>query len=162
MILLKQCFSNLKVFQTHLKDWLKHGFLGSTSSILTQDLWAGAREFAFLTSSQVMLLWLVQRPHLKIYSRICYQSLQVIQTHPREFKSGYEIMCNVLCESCPTLCNPTDHSPPGSPVHGILQARILEWVAISFSKIMCNSFNLVCASYDYGIIRTVKFFKCNV
>ena len=32
---------------------------------------------------------------------------------------------------CPTLCNPIDGSPPGSPVHGILQARILEWVAIS-------------------------------
>ena len=32
-------------------------------------------------------------------------------------------------QSCPTLCNPMDHSPPGSSVHGILQARILEWVA---------------------------------
>ena len=38
-------------------------------------------------------------------------------------------------QSCPTLCDPTDGSPPGSPVPGILQARILEWVAISFSNI---------------------------
>ena len=37
-------------------------------------------------------------------------------------------------QSCPTLCDPTDGSPPGSPVPGILQARTLEWVAISFSK----------------------------
>ena len=37
-------------------------------------------------------------------------------------------------QSCPTLCNPIDGSPPGSPVPGILQARTLEWVAISFSK----------------------------
>ena len=37
-------------------------------------------------------------------------------------------------QSCPTLCNPVDGSPPGSPVPGILQARILEWVAISFSS----------------------------
>ena len=37
-------------------------------------------------------------------------------------------------QSCPTLCNPMDGSPPGSPVPGILQARTLEWVAISFSK----------------------------
>ena len=37
-------------------------------------------------------------------------------------------------ESCPTLCNPIDGSPPGSSVPGILQARILEWVAISFSN----------------------------
>ena len=37
-------------------------------------------------------------------------------------------------QSYPTLCNPRDGSPPGSPVPGILQARILEWVAISFSN----------------------------
>ena len=36
-------------------------------------------------------------------------------------------------QSCPTLCDPIDGSPPGSSVSGILQARILEWVAISFS-----------------------------
>ena len=36
-------------------------------------------------------------------------------------------------QSCPTLCDPTDSSPPGSPIPGILQARTLEWVAISFS-----------------------------
>ena len=37
-------------------------------------------------------------------------------------------------ESCPTLCDPIDGSPSGSPVPGILQARTLEWVAISFSN----------------------------
>ena len=37
-------------------------------------------------------------------------------------------------QSCPTRCDPRDGSPPGSPVPGILQARILEWVAISFSN----------------------------
>ena len=37
-------------------------------------------------------------------------------------------------QSCPTLCDPTDGSPPGSPVPGILQARTLEWAAISFSS----------------------------
>ena len=36
-------------------------------------------------------------------------------------------------QSCPTLCDPIDGSPPGSPIPGILQARTLEWVAISFS-----------------------------
>ena len=38
-------------------------------------------------------------------------------------------------QQCPTLCDPRDSSPPGSPVPGILQARTLEWVAISF----CNA-----------------------
>ena len=37
-------------------------------------------------------------------------------------------------QSCPTLCDPIDSSPPGSPIPGILQARTLEWVAISFSN----------------------------
>ena len=37
-------------------------------------------------------------------------------------------------QSCPTLCDPIDSSPQGSPVPGILQARTLEWVAISFSN----------------------------
>ena len=37
-------------------------------------------------------------------------------------------------QSCPTLCDPIDGSPPGSSVHGILQARIREWVAVPFSK----------------------------
>ena len=39
-----------------------------------------------------------------------------------------------LPQSCPTLCDPRDGSPPGSPVPGILQVRTLEWVAISFSN----------------------------
>ena len=45
--------------------------------------------------------------------------------------------CAVLClvdQLCPTLCDPIDYSPQGSSDHGILQARILEWVAISFSR----------------------------
>ena len=40
----------------------------------------------------------------------------------------------LVAQSCPTLCNPMDCSPPGSSLHGILQARILEWVAMPFSR----------------------------
>ena len=39
-----------------------------------------------------------------------------------------------VAQSCPTLCSPMDYSLPGSSIHGILQARVLEWVAISFSR----------------------------
>ena len=51
-------------------------------------------------------------------------------------------------QSCPTLCDPMDCSPPGFSVHGILQARTLEWVAISFSnarkwKVKVKSFSCV-------------------
>ena len=49
----------------------------------------------------------------------------------------YEIMKvseSEVAQSCPTLCDPMDCSLPGSSVHGIFQARILEWAAISFSR----------------------------
>ena len=42
--------------------------------------------------------------------------------------------CCLVARSCPTLCDPVDYSPPGSSIHGILQARIPEWIAISFSR----------------------------
>ena len=43
-------------------------------------------------------------------------------------------MCVSVTQSCPSLCNPMDCSAPGSSVHGIIQARILEWVDIPFSR----------------------------
>ena len=48
--------------------------------------------------------------------------------------SNYKNTVVILVQSCPTLCDPMDCSPPGSSVHGIFQARILEWVATSFSR----------------------------
>ena len=42
-------------------------------------------------------------------------------------------VCVLVAQSCPTFCDPKDCSPPGCSVHGILQARTLEWVAIYFS-----------------------------
>ena len=39
-----------------------------------------------------------------------------------------------VTQSCPNLCNPVDYSPPGTSVHGILQARTLEWAATPFSR----------------------------
>ena len=51
------------------------------------------------------------------------------------FSSSYMLdKCMLVAQSCPTLCNPMDWSLPGSSVHGILQARKLEWVAIPFSR----------------------------
>ena len=52
---------------------------------------------------------------------------------PRSVGARYAAAAKSL-QSCLTLCNPIDGSPPGNPIPGILQARILEWVAISFSN----------------------------
>ena len=57
-------------------------------------------------------------------------------------------------QSCPTLCDPRDGSPQGVPIPGILQARTLEWVAISFSKTI-----LTCPQ---RILRTLEDWQCCV
>ena len=63
-------------------------------------------------------------------------------------------------QSCPTLCDPVDGSPPGSCVHGILQARVLEWVAIAFSNWWIAKQNMV---YLYhGILYYVAIRKNEV
>ena len=66
---------------------------------------------------------------------LIYRLLKYFQDIPNFIKKErvYYAAAKSL-QLCPTLCDPTDGSPPGSPVHGILQARILEWVAISFSN----------------------------
>ena len=61
------------------------------------------------------------------YRVICHNHGDVTQDHSAADAAKSR-------QSCPTLCNPIDGSPPGSAIPGILQARILEWVAISFSN----------------------------
>ena len=56
-----------------------------------------------------------------------------------------------LLQSCLTLCDPIDGSPPGSSVHRILQARILEWVAISFSTREVENFFKI---HLFGFVRS--------
>ena len=53
---------------------------------------------------------------------------------PRGQRSRMAAAAAKWLQSCPTLCDPIDGSPPGSPIPGILQARTLEWVAMSFSN----------------------------
>ena len=70
------------------------------------------------SESQMNLIWIV--------SKLLFISILFIEnSYPAAAKS---------LQSCPTLCDPIDGSPPGSAVPGILQARTLEWVAISFSN----------------------------
>ena len=53
---------------------------------------------------------------------------------PEETMKQSPMFCCLVAKSCPTLCDPMDYSLPGSSVHGSLQARILEWVAVSSSR----------------------------
>ena len=60
---------------------------------------------------------------------VLYHLLELAQTHVYWVAAAAKSL-----QSCPTLCDPIDGSPPGSPIPGIPQARTLEWVAISFSN----------------------------
>ena len=73
-----------------------------------------------------------------------------------EVKSQSEV-----AQSCPTLSDPMDCSPPGSSVHGIFQARVLEWVAIAFSENLCFLITIVflqpyCESRDRACLACSK------
>ena len=109
----------------HLQHLLNHQKLGKKHeailpqssqkepSLLTPWLWTSK----FLKRERIKFCWL---DHL-----VCGNQLQQLIAIAAIAKS---------LQSCPTLCDPIDGSPPGSPVPGILQARTLEWVAISFSN----------------------------
>ena len=74
-------------------------------------------------------------PGIELRSPVCpaLQAVLYPLSHRRSPQSNCESESEVA-QSCPTLCDPVNCSPPGSSILGILQARILEWVAISFSK----------------------------
>ena len=109
-----------------LKGWImsllpfsSHGNTGSNST--HSLLWSGlhSEQLKLGTGNLVHSTWSSQ-----------------VHTHPWSHCSliyMFESESGVV-QSYPTLCDPLDCSPPGSSIHGILQARILEWVAISFSR----------------------------
>ena len=78
--------------------------------------------YSLLQNGQPLIKFL-ERPTLQRLSEV--KHIFTVSAAPAAAKS---------CQSCPTLCDPTDRSPAGSSVPGILQARTLEWVAISFSN----------------------------
>ena len=101
---------------------------------------------ALLTVSKPLTVWITTRKVncLKFTSQACFEMQPFLKQ--RYFNSKFSVLYSCLkvgndflsaaksLQSCPTLCDPRDGSPPGSPIPGILQARTLEWVAISFSN----------------------------
>ena len=83
-------------------------------------------------------------PHLNTYILICVCVYVCVCVH----KS---------LQSRPTLCDPMDHSQPGSSVHGIFQGRILEWVAMPSSKRSSRPRDQTFISYDSCIVRQVLY-----
>ena len=83
--------------------------------------WEDPLERGMATNSNI-LAWRI--PWTSIVYGILKSQMQLL--------AWSEVKWSEVAHSCPTLCDPMDCSPPGSSVHGILQARILEWVANSF------------------------------
>ena len=74
---------------------------------------------------------------LNTFWTVCWLTVHLTRVKSKDTNTHSVLHRSHLClvtQSCPTLCDPMDYSPPGSSVHGISQARILEWVAISISK----------------------------
>ena len=78
----------------------------------------------------IVIKWLCQ---ISLFPFIQFFSHNPFNSFMRRYYYSYFATGKPL-QSCPTLCDPTDGSPPGSPISGILQARTLQWVAISFSN----------------------------
>ena len=70
-----------------------------------------------------ILIFYTQKTYVQLFSYYCMSLIKM-----------YTAAAAKSLQSCPTPCDPIDGSAPGSPVPGILQARTLEWVAISFSN----------------------------
>ena len=94
--------------------------------------------FSFIYLAHYMLLWLsVPHPNKSQPIKVESDTFRLSKTDSLDpgWKSAAAAAAAAKSlQSCPTLCDPRDGSPPGSPGPGILQARTLEWVAISFSN----------------------------
>ena len=123
---------------------LIHTYHTHLTSFLTQLRCSGpARQpfFSFLKNLAVPRGILVSPPGmelvalaLEVQSLNHWTSREVPVILVRMFLVSLWCVCVLVAQSCLTLCDPMDCSPPGSSVHGIFQARILEWVPISFSR----------------------------
>ena len=98
-----------------------------------QEYWSGVPLPSPLNMSRLVLTFLPRSKRLLIS---LLQSPSAVILEPRKIKSDTvsTVSPSKSLQSWPTLCDPLDCSPPGSSIYGILQARILEWVAIPFCR----------------------------
>ena len=101
----------------------------------------------------------VNLPLFFSHELLCHLSfnLKHLFTHPsnKYLLSTVCCCCCLVAKLCPTLSYPMDCSPPGSSVHGISQARILEWVAVHFSRGSSQSRDRIQVSLITGVFFTI-------
>ena len=101
------------------------------------------------------VLAIVNRAAVNIGVHISYGIMVFSEYKPKIGIAGSYAVCVWVTQSCPTLCNPISCSLPGSSVHGILQEKILEWIAIPSSRVFSWSRDKAQVSYTTGIFFTV-------
>ena len=98
----------------------------------------------------------------EVLTRTCARGFtEIISSNPPSSPATWALVCArgraKSLQSCLTLCYPTDCSPPGSSVHGIPQARILEWVAMPSSRESLQPRDQTCISYVSRVGRQVLY-----
>ena len=118
----------------HSLQW-KHGAATPRDNFLKSSFNTHTRVYILLALWRTLTNTVISQKHYRIHINISF-------THGPtptlvDWKAEYRVSATAAAkslQSCLTLCDPTDGSPPGSTIPGILQARTLEWVAISFSN----------------------------
>ena len=101
--------------------------------LLTSGGLLATLDIPWLAEALLQLLYLSPHDILTMFLSLSKLSLYIKSSWIRMYPNAAAAAAKLL-QSCPTVCDPIDGSPPGSPIPGILQARTLEWVAISFSN----------------------------
>ena len=110
-----------------------------------------------------LTIYLLQRSPVDCWNPILFNSIYFCcccfsqPTTCQHLKTGKwsEVKWSEVTQLCPTLCDPMDYSLSGSSVHGIFQARVLEWIAISFSRGSSQPRNRTWVSHIAGRCFTV-------
>ena len=137
LFLLPSIFASIRVFSSesvlHIR-WPEYWSFSFSISPSKQHsgLISFRMDWLDLLAIQGTLKSLLQHHSLKASILRCSAFFTVQLSHP--YMTLKERKESEVTQLYPTLCNPVDCSPPGSSVHGILQARVLEWVAIAFSN----------------------------
>ena len=121
--------------------WIQQGFEDVPTAI--DCLWVGIRNHQSVVNSLLLPSFTSQPYHYPFPILLLKGSTGNNKKKQKELNCSYlgiGLYINFMCmgvlvsQSCPTLCDPMDCSPPASSVHGIFQARVLKWVAISSSR----------------------------
>ena len=140
------------IFQARILEWVVISFSRRSSRPRdwTQISCIVGRRFTVWATREDLMISVIQHlPTQRLFSENTQFKSQEIQwAHQRR----------VICaQSCLTLCNPMDYSPAGSSVHGIPQARILEWVSTSYAKGSSKPKDRTCVSYVSCTDRQVPY-----